>query len=73
MSAEKLSFEDQLKQLEAIVESLEKGELPLEDSLSQFEKGVKLTRQCQQLLDEAQQKVTLLTQNGETPFTVTEE
>ncbi|TQV85565.1 exodeoxyribonuclease VII small subunit [Aliikangiella coralliicola] len=59
------TFEDQLKKLEMIVENLEKGELPLEESLSQFEKGVKLTRECQQLLNQAQQKVAILTQGDE--------
>lgn len=65
MSSNKTSFEAQLKSLEAIVASLEKGELPLEDSLQQFEKGVQLTRECQALLDKAQQKVAILTKNGE--------
>lgn len=65
MGTKKQSFEAQLEALEAIVEQLEKGELPLEDSLAQFEKGVKLTRACQQLLDQAQQKVAVLTQDGE--------
>lgn len=65
MGTKKQSFESQLQALEAIVEQLEKGELPLEDSLAQFEKGVKLTRECQQLLDKAQQKVAILTQDGE--------
>ena len=65
MSAKKLSFEQQLQALEKIVEQLEQGEMPLEDSLSQFEKGVKLTRECQQLLDQAQQKVAILTQEDD--------
>jgi exodeoxyribonuclease VII small subunit len=64
MSTKKPSFEEQLQALETIVEKLEKGDLPLESSLAQFEKGVKLTRECQQLLDQAQQKVTILTQDG---------
>lgn len=65
MSSKKQTFEDRLKTLETIVENLEKGELPLEDSLLQFEQGVKLTRECQQLLDQAQQKIAILTQDGE--------
>lgn len=65
MSAKKQTFEQQLNALESIVENLEKGELPLEDSLAQFEKGVKLTRDCQKLLDKAQQKVAILSQDGE--------
>ncbi len=66
MSPKKLTFEDQLKALEVIVENLEKGELPLEESLAQFESGVKLTRECQQMLDKAQQKVSILTQQDGT-------
>lgn len=73
MSSKKLSFEEQLKSLEDIVANLEKGDLPLEDSLAQFEKGVKLTRECQQLLDQAQQKITILTQDGEEPEVYTKE
>jgi len=65
MSAKKQSFEEQLQALEAIVSQLEKGELPLEESLAQFEKGVKLTRKCQQMLDTAQQKVSILTKDNE--------
>ena len=73
MSAKKQTFEQQLLSLEAIVENLEKGELPLEDSLSQFEKGVKLTRDCQKLLDNAQQKVEILSQDNETLTEFSEE
>jgi exodeoxyribonuclease VII small subunit len=65
MSTKKQTFEQQLESLESIVENLEKGELPLEDSLAEFEKGVKLTRDCQKLLDRAQQKVAILSQDGE--------
>ena len=65
MSAKKPSFEEQLASLESIVEKLEKGDLPLEDSLAEFEKGVKMTRDCQQLLDQAQQKVAILTQDND--------
>lgn len=55
-------FEKALAELETIVNQLEQGDLPLEDSLSAFEKGVKLTRDCQQALDSAEQKVQLLLQ-----------
>ncbi|GMG88063.1 exodeoxyribonuclease VII small subunit [Biformimicrobium ophioploci] len=61
-----LSFEDSLAQLEQLVERLESGELPLEEALVDFEKGVKLTRECQQKLQAAEQKVKiLLERNGE--------
>jgi exodeoxyribonuclease VII small subunit len=58
-------FESSLEELEALVERLERGDLPLEEALRSFERGVALTRQCQGALAEAQQKVEiLLAQNG---------
>lgn len=64
---EKQSFEVLISELEQIVEKLEAGETSLEDSVALFEKGVGLTRQCAKILDEAQQKVTMLvrSQTGE--------
>jgi len=54
------SFEVALSELNKIVETMEHGNLSLEDSLSHFEKGIKLTRECQQALKEASQKVQVL-------------
>ena len=68
-----VNFENQLQELESIVEQLEGGELPLEQALKVFEKGVKLSRQCQQLLAEAEQKVTILMDNQEQAFEVDDE
>ncbi|MBI3776290.1 MAG: exodeoxyribonuclease VII small subunit [Gammaproteobacteria bacterium] len=53
-------FESALHELENIVERMEKGELTLEESLQQFERGVLLTRTCQQSLQDAEQKVHIL-------------
>lgn len=58
------SFEQALAELEALVESLERGELSLEESLKSFERGVELTRSCQQSLKAAEQKVRILTQKN---------
>jgi len=59
-------FEHSLEELEAIVEKMERGELSLEQSLEAFEKGVKLTRNCQATLRKAEQRVhELLQENGE--------
>jgi len=59
-------FEKSLSELEALVVKLEQGDVPLEDALKTFERGVALTRQCQAALRSAQQKVEmLLTRNGE--------
>ncbi|MGY6554495.1 MAG: exodeoxyribonuclease VII small subunit [Wenzhouxiangella sp.] len=60
--ASALDFESAMASLEALVEKLESGELALADSLEQFERGVALSRQCQALLEQAQLKVTQLTQ-----------
>jgi exodeoxyribonuclease VII small subunit len=59
-------FEQSLLELEALVARLEQGDVPLEEALKTFERGVALTRQCQTALRTAQQKVeVLLIRNGE--------
>jgi len=59
------NFEKALQELEELVEKMETGNLSLEESLKYFERGVALTRNCQQALAEAEQKVQiLLKQNG---------
>lgn len=61
-----LNFEAAITELESLVATLEAGEVSLEDSLQAFEKGVKLTRECQKHLSDAEQRVTLLMEeNGE--------
>jgi exodeoxyribonuclease VII small subunit len=55
------SFEDALDELEQLVERMESGDMPLEESLSAFERGIALTRRCQQALQAAEQKVEILT------------
>ena len=60
-----VNFEDTLTRIEAIVAQLEAQSLPLEESLKLYQEGVKLVRSCQKTLQEAEQKVTLLSQNGE--------
>ncbi len=62
-----VDFESALDQLEKLVSSMEEGDLSLEESLQAFEKGVKLTRDCQSALQQAEQKVQiLLDDNGNT-------
>ena len=61
------NFEEALQELERLVSSMEEGELSLEDSMKAFEKGIKLTRECQTALQKAEQKVQiLLNESGET-------
>jgi exodeoxyribonuclease VII small subunit len=61
-----MSFEEALLELEGIVEKLEKGQLSLDESLMLFENGIKLVRECNDKLKNAQQKVEqLIEENGE--------
>jgi exodeoxyribonuclease VII small subunit len=57
---QKKTFEDALSSLESIVSKLEDGDLPLEESLKLFEEGIKLSRFCNQKLNEAQKRVEVL-------------
>ena len=72
-----LDFERALGELERLVERLERGDLPLEEALRTFERGVELTRHCQSSLRAAQQKVEILlkrgNQTGIEPFSAAEE
>ena len=58
--ARRINLEKAMGELEDIVEQLETGELPLDKSLQQFERGVKLSRDCQAALEQAEQKVEIL-------------
>lgn len=57
---ENTSFEDKMKKLEEIAGELEKGELNLDDSVSKFEEGMKLSKECSKMLEEAEKKITVL-------------
>ena len=59
------NFEKSMAELEKIVDSLEKGEVTLEESLALFEKGVKLSKTCQSILDKAEKKVSVLVQGAD--------
>ena len=60
-------FETAMRDLEELVERLEQGDLPLEESLAAFERGVMLTRACQTALKEAEQKVEILLKKAGEP------
>jgi exodeoxyribonuclease VII small subunit len=62
------TFEESLKKLETIVEQLEKGDLPLEQSLKLFEQGVDLSAVCKKELDEAESKVQTLIKQRDGSF-----
>jgi len=61
MAAQK--FEQALARLETIVTELERGELPLDESLKIFEEGIKLSKTCMKVLDDAERKVEILVQD----------
>ena len=59
------SFESSLEELERIVRDLEQGELPLEKSLELFEQGVKLSRECQERLSQAERRIEILLRDNQ--------
>lgn len=61
MAAKKLKFEEAMQRLQEIVGKLESGEESLEDSMKLFQEGAKLSAQCYQMLDKAEQQVAQLT------------
>lgn len=60
-----MTFEQAMTELEQITKQLEGGDIPLEESLKLFERGVELTRFCSKALEDAQQKIAVLTRDGE--------
>lgn len=54
------SFEEQMEDLEKIVGELEKGDLNLDDSVAKFEEGIKISKECNKILEEAEKKITIL-------------
>ena len=64
---ENISFEDKMKKLEEIAIELEKGDLDLDSSVIKFEDGMKLSKECSEMLEKAEKKITMLIkrENGE--------
>ena len=54
------NFEDKMKKLEEIATELEKGDLDLDTSVSKFEEGMKLSKECSEILEKAEKKITML-------------
>ena len=65
MAKKTLDFEATLAELEQLVEQMERGDATLDESLKAFERGVKLTRECQAALQDAELRVKKLTEDGE--------
>lgn len=63
-----MNFSEKMTELDKILLRLEGDSLPLEEALSEFENGIGLVRECRSYLEEAKQKVALLTDDGEIPF-----
>lgn len=55
-----IKFEDAMNELETIANTLEKGDLSLEESVSKFEEGMKLAKQCSSIIEKAEKKITIL-------------
>ena len=60
MAKKKQTFEQALKKLEEIVEKIESGQIGLEESIAEYEKGIKLVKQCRAILQAAEKKVQML-------------
>ncbi len=65
--SENVNFEDNMKQLELIAGELEKGDLDLDASVKKFEEGMKISKECSEMLERAEKKITMLIKdnNGE--------
>ena len=57
---EKVSFEENMKKLEEIAVELEKGDLDLDSSVAKFEEGMKISKKCSEMLENAEKKITML-------------
>jgi exodeoxyribonuclease VII small subunit len=64
MGQKNINLEKSIADLETLVDELESGDLPLEKAMKKFEEGIKLTRQCQKALKEAEQKVEVLVRSA---------
>ena len=71
MENNKMTFEDNMLRLEKIIDTLEGGESPLDECLALFEEGVKLSKSCMSILDNAEQKVKLLTETSNSTYSET--
>ncbi len=65
-----LNFEDAMKKLEEIATELEKNDLDLDTSVTKFEEGMKLSKECSKMLEEAEKKISILIKDGDS---ITEE
>ena len=65
MEIDNMSFEDIMKSLESIANELESGKLNLDESVEKFEEGIKLSKKCNEILDKAEKKISMLVSGNE--------
>ena len=69
MNKEKINFEDAMKELEEIANKLEKNDLDLDKSVEIFEEGMKLSKKCSEILENAEKRITILLNDGKDNLT----
>jgi len=67
--SEDINFEENMKQLEQIANELEKGDLDLDTSVKKFEEGMRLSKECSDILEKAEKKITMLIKNSDNELT----
>lgn len=60
-----MNFEENIEQLEKVVQELENGKLNLDDSIKKFEEGMNLSKKCNEILEQAEKKITVLIKKGD--------
>lgn len=70
---ENLNFEEAMKKLETLAQELEKDDLSLDESVKKFEEGMEISKKCKEILEDAEKRITILTENGENDFVQPEE
>lgn len=73
MAKKKITFEEGMQELEALIRALEQGQLPLEDSFKAFERATELKNMLQSMLDEGDRRIRTLTESGECTMEETKE
>lgn len=67
--SENINFEENMKQLEQIANELEKGDLDLDTSVKKFEEGMKISKECSEILEKAEKKIVMLIKNSNDELT----
>ncbi len=65
MAKKKITFESGIQELETLIRTLEQGQMPLDESFKAFERAVELKKTLQEMLDEGDRRIRVLTENGE--------